>query len=157
MSANIEALLARLEGLQKSGEGWRARCPGCGGRSRKLSVTAGDDGRILMHCFGGCDAAVVVQAAGLTVADLFPQRLAADTPEERRRRQRLAREAQWGAALDVLGLEAGVVLVAARQMADGAPLMPEDHHRLVQAGDRIDGARGVLRDAPRFRPQQATA
>src|SRR3546814_5016598 len=78
--------------VQKSGNGWRARCPGCAGRSRKLSVGVSDDGRILLHCFGGCEAAVVVQAAGLTIADLFPERLAADTPEERRRRQRLARE-----------------------------------------------------------------
>src|SRR3546814_11966070 len=103
--------LARLEGVQKSGNGWRARCPGCAGRSRKLSVGVSDDGRILLHCFGGCEAAVVVQAAGLTIADLFPERLAADTTEERRRRQRLARESQWGAALEVVQPEARVVAI----------------------------------------------
>src|SRR3546814_6367589 len=59
VTANVDVLLARLEGVQKSGNGWRARCPGCAGRSRKLSVGVSDDGRILLHCFGGCEAAVV--------------------------------------------------------------------------------------------------
>src|SRR3546814_18635244 len=107
--------LARLEGVQKSGNGWRARCPGCAGRSRKLSVGVSDDGRILLHCFGGCEAAVVVQAAGLTIADLFPERLAADTPEARRRRPRLARESQWGAAHEVVQHAAWVVSSAERR------------------------------------------
>src|SRR3546814_19561072 len=98
VTANVDVLLARLEGVQKSGNGWRARCPGCAGRSRKLSVGVSDDGRILLHCFGGCEAAVVVQAAGLTIADLFPECLAAATPAERRRRHRAAREFSRGRA-----------------------------------------------------------
>src|SRR3546814_19266125 len=82
-------------------------------------------------CFGGCEAAVVVQAAGLTIADLFPERLAADTPEERRRRQRLARESQWGAALEVVQHEARVVAIAAADIVNGRPLYPEDAGRIA--------------------------
>lgn len=148
MTANVDVLLARLEGVQKSGNGWRARCPGCAGRSRKLSVGVSDDGRILLHCFGGCDAAVVVQAAGLTIADLFPERLAADTPEERRRRQRLARESQWGAALEVVQHEARVVAIAAADIVNGRPLSPEDAARIAHAAARIAEAEAVLTDRP---------
>src|SRR3546814_19095347 len=70
---------------------------------RKLSITAGEDGRILLHCFSCGDAAAIVQAAALTIADLFTERMTADTHEDRQRRRRLAREAQWGAELGVVG------------------------------------------------------
>lgn len=155
--SGLELLLSRLEHLQRSGKGWRAACPACGGRSRKLSVGEADDGRVLLHCFGGCEAAAVVQAAGLTIADLFPERLVADTPDERRRRQRLARESQWGAALEALDLESAVVLVAAKQLQQGELLSDEDALRFLQAIRRIEAARQVLRDAPRWKPKEQAA
>ena len=37
-NATAEPLLQRLEGLQKSGGGWRAKCPACGGASRKVTI-----------------------------------------------------------------------------------------------------------------------
>lgn len=36
--ATAEPLLQRLEGVQKSGSGWRAKCPACGGTSRKVTI-----------------------------------------------------------------------------------------------------------------------
>lgn len=155
--SGVDVLLSRLEHIQKSGKGWRTACPSCGGRSRKLSVSESDDGRVLLHCFGGCDAATVAGAAGLTMGDLFPERLAADTPDDRKRRQRLAREAQWGAALEVLELESTIVLYAARNLQKGVLLSDEDALRFLQAIKRIEGARQVLRDAPRFKPQEQAA
>lgn len=155
--SGVDVLLARLEHIQKSGKGWRAACPSCGGRSRKLSVSESDDGRVLLHCFGGCDAAAVVGAAGLTLGDLFPERLAADSPEERKRRQRLAREAQWGAALEMLELESTIVLIAGGQLQRGGKLSQEDAQRFDQALLRIADARAILRDAPRFKPKERAA
>lgn len=152
MSADV--LLARLELVQRNGTGWRAACPACGGRSRKLSVTEADDGRVLVHCFSGCSATEVVQAVGLTLADLFPERLAADSPDERRRRRRLAREAQWGAALEALTLEAHIVAIAARELLCGQELDWNDYCRLVQAIERIEDAKAVLREEPRCSREQ---
>lgn len=63
-NASAEPLLQRLDAVQKVGKGWRARCPACGGQSRKLSI-AESDGRVLVHCFAGCTADDVVGAAGL--------------------------------------------------------------------------------------------
>lgn len=155
--SGVDVLLARLEHIQKSGKGWRTACPSCGGRSRKLSVGESDDGRALLHCFGGCEVADVVGAAGLTLGDLFPERLVADTPEDRKRRQRLAREAQWGAALEMLALESTIVLMAAKQFQKGLQLSDEDTLRFFQATKRIEECRAILRDAPRFKPKEQAA
>jgi hypothetical protein len=154
---STDTLLARLELVQRSGKGWRSACPACGGRSRKLSISEADDGRVLLHCFAGCEVAVVVEAAGLTIGDLFPERLATDTPEERSRRRRLARESQWGAALEMLELESAVVLLASRQLATWQPLSEEDDARLALACKRIDECRAILRDAPRWKPKKVAA
>lgn len=151
---SAELLLSRLEYVQRSGKGWRCACPACGGRSRKLSISEADEGRLLVHCFGGCDVLSVVQAAGLELTDLFPERLSIDTPDDRKRRLRLAREYQWGAALESLDLESTIVLLAAQQLQEGEPLSDEDALRFLQAIKRIDGARQVLRDYPRWNPKE---
>lgn len=69
------ALLDRLERVTQSGPGWRARCPAHDGKSQTLSIRETDDGRVLVHCFAGCDVLDVLAAAGLQITDLFPARL----------------------------------------------------------------------------------
>jgi len=151
--ANVETLLGRLEAVQASGKGWRAKCPACGGRSRKLSVTEGDDGRLLVHCFGGCEAGEVVQAAGLSLVDLFPERLPADTPEDRRRARLAARETQWGAAIEMLEHEALIIRIAGQQLTSGHVLTADDDERLALAVKRVEEARAILRPyRPNWRP-----
>jgi hypothetical protein len=67
-------LLERLEHVRQTGaHQWRARCPSCGGKSQKISIRELDDGRVLLHDFGGCDVHEVLGAVGLTVGDLFPE------------------------------------------------------------------------------------
>ena len=143
--AALGVVLSRLEAVKPYGRGYRARCPACGGRSQKLSITEADAGRILLHCFAGCPAASVVEAMGLTLADLFPERLAPLTPTERCEARRRVQESAWGGALDVLVHEATVILVAARQMDRREPLTAEDDERLLLALQRVTDAQGVLR------------
>lgn len=158
MTVNVEILLARLEGVRRYGEGWRAKCPACGGKTRdKVSIGLGQDGRILVHCFAGCDAAAVISAAGLQLADLFPERLAPDTPEDRRRNRLLARQVGWGAALGVLEFEARIVLIVASDVAAGKIPSDDDMLRLQLAQARIEEARDALTDRPRFKPQAVPA
>lgn len=147
---SAELLLARLEGAQKSGPGWRAQCPACGGKSRKLSVLEVEDGRTLVHCFGGCEALAVVQALGLRLDELFQRRPQIMTPQQRQQARRRAREAQWGAALQMLELEARVALIAAKQLARWQQLDPEDDARLALALQRIEDAGALLRDPVRW-------
>jgi hypothetical protein len=66
----IDEFVARLERRKPSGKGWTARCPAHEDRHASLSVSEGDDGRILVHCFAGCRPEEVVAALGLTMADL---------------------------------------------------------------------------------------
>jgi hypothetical protein len=139
-------LLDRLDNVRQSGKSWRASCPAHDGRSRStLSVCIGDDGRVLIHCFAGCTALEIVHAVGLELSDLFEQRIThATTAQERRELRQAVKLTQWKAALPVLLFEATVVLTAARQIARGTPLGPEDDTRLVAAINRIDGAKVVL-------------
>lgn len=66
----IDEFLGRLEGVEKSGDGWVARCPAHGDKHPSLSVTA-KGGKILVHCHVGCSSADVVSAMGLEMKDLF--------------------------------------------------------------------------------------
>lgn len=150
-SVSPEVLLSRLEGVSPSGAGWRARCPSCGGRSRKLSIAMADD-RVLLHCFGGCRADEVLQSAGLTWADVMPPRHWPQSPEEQRRARRAIREAGWSAALGELALEAVVVKLAAEQIAGWHFLSEEDDARLAIAVTRIDRAASVLVESANWRP-----
>lgn len=67
----LQAVLARLKGVKKSGGGHVARCPAHDDRNPSLSVTEGRDGRVLLNCHHGCSADQVVHAIGLELKDLF--------------------------------------------------------------------------------------
>lgn len=142
-TATAEPLLQRLEGVQKSGNGWRARCPGCAGQSRKLSVTE-VEGRVLVHCFGGCGAIDVLQAVGLGWPDIMPPRHWPESPEERRRARQAMREAAAVAAIDVLAVEAAVIRLASQQVQRLQALTAEDSERLALACHRIENASYAL-------------
>lgn len=143
-ATGTDELLARLDGVQKAGKSWRARCPSCGGTDRKVSISEAANGSTLLHCFAGCEASAVVQAVGLTIADLFPQRLGSMTSEERHTARLAARESGWAAALGVLVREATVILVACRMLRRNEALSDNDDTRLEIAEGRIASAREVL-------------
>src|SRR3546814_10261202 len=71
---------------------------------------------------------------------LFPYTTLFRTHEDRQRRRRLAREAQWGAALEVVQHEARVVAIAAGDIAYGRPVSVEDYKRLCEAVERLADA-----------------
>lgn len=147
-SCAADPLLSRLDGVQQSGNGWRARCPACGGLSRKVAI-AESDSKVLVHCFGGCKAIEVLEAVGLGWPDIMPPRHWPESPEERRQARRAIREAGWASALAALALEAKVALVASRQLSRWHVLSVEDDTRLAEAVARIDRAANVLVEARR--------
>lgn len=51
-----------------------ARCPAHDDKSPSLSITYVDN-KVLMHCFGGCEVASVLDALGLTFDDLMPEKI----------------------------------------------------------------------------------
>ncbi|MGE4072219.1 MAG: CHC2 zinc finger domain-containing protein [Lysobacterales bacterium] len=141
---DVEFVLSRLERVRKCGTGWTARCPAHEDRTASLSVAVGLDGCQMLHCFAGCSIGDITSAIGLTISDLFPRRPPDFSPEGRRKARRLATMADWSAALGVLEREAGVVLIAGSDLANGQPLASHDHQRLILAIERIESARRVL-------------
>jgi len=74
------SLLAdRLDKVKDQGHGkFVACCPAHDDRSPSLTVKELPDGRILIHCFAGCSPLEIVNAVGLTMGDLFPDKLERD-------------------------------------------------------------------------------
>ena len=72
----VEKILALLENVKASGEGFTALCPAHSDTESSLSVGQGKDGRALIKCFAGCGIEDIVEAIGLTVSDLFPAKVA---------------------------------------------------------------------------------
>lgn len=138
-------LIGRLEGVIKTGKGWRARCPAHSGKSASLAIAEADNGALLVHCFAGCQVHDVLGAVGLQVGDLFARKdLRSMTPAERSQLRQAAMLPRWRAALGVLATEASVVLIGACQLGEGQPLDDTDLTRLRVAALRIFDAQEVL-------------
>ena len=140
----VELVLARLKGVLTSNRGWRAECPSCGGRSKKLAVAEATNGSVLLKCFGSCHANQVLNAIGLTLAHLYPPRVSDDSREGRLASRRALREAGWNPAIHVLAREAFVVAAAGFDVARGQELTAEDLARLLLALQRVEDAKLVL-------------
>jgi DNA primase len=50
----IENLLGRLKKVKGRNGSWTACCPAHNDGSPSLAIREGEDGRVLLHCFGGC-------------------------------------------------------------------------------------------------------
>jgi putative DNA primase/helicase len=68
----LPAFLELLSGVQPYQNGYNARCPAHDDGHASLSVSAGEHGRILVHCHAGCHQDDVVKALELSFADLSP-------------------------------------------------------------------------------------
>jgi hypothetical protein len=69
----VSDILGRLERVRKSGTGWVARCPAHDDRDPSLSISEGDDGRILMNCFASCTVESICAALHINVSGLFSE------------------------------------------------------------------------------------
>ncbi len=67
----VDRVLERLEGVRERDGNYAALCPAHDDREPSLSVSEGDDLRVLLKCFGGCTAQEVTEALGLEMSDLF--------------------------------------------------------------------------------------
>lgn len=129
---SAQDLISRLDKPKRTGNGtWLARCPAHEDRSPSLTVKECDDGRVLLHCFAGCEADAVVGAVGLGIADLFP-------PKPLERGPRVRRPFPAADVLEALSRESMVVLLMARDMAKG---IAPDADRLSLAVQRIENGR----------------
>ena len=132
--SSLDHLLSHLDKVKRTGPGtYQACCPAHADHSPSLSVRELEDGRILLHCFAGCEAHEVLSAAGLDIHALFPEREIQHGKPERR---------PFPAAdvLRAIGFEALVVAAAATSLLAGQAFTEVDRERLILAGQRIQAA-----------------
>lgn len=73
---SAENLLNRLSGVRETGNGkYAARCPAHDDRSPSLAIKECGDGRLLIHCFAGCETEDVLASIGLTFSEIMPERI----------------------------------------------------------------------------------
>ena len=72
MAIKLDKLLEILDHVVVAGGGHTARCPAHDDQRNSLSITLGDDDRILMNCFAGCSIEAICAALDLPVGELFP-------------------------------------------------------------------------------------
>jgi hypothetical protein len=133
-------LLDRLERVKETGHGrWLARCPAHQDKSPSLSIRELDDGRVLLHDFAGCAVSDVLAAVGLTLSDLFPQRLPGHsyTPSHSRIPAR--------DLLQIISQETSVVAVIAADIIAKKNISNNDWQRLALAASRIGKACDYVR------------
>lgn len=134
MSANVEALLAKLEKVKRTGRGsWLACCPAHEDRSPSLSIAERDD-MVLLHCFAGCAALEVLNAVGMDFADVMPHKPDNSYPQ-------IKRAFPAADVLEALAEEVQIVGVCAATMTRGDALSTEDSARLFAAISRIQEGR----------------
>jgi fructose-1,6-bisphosphatase/sedoheptulose 1,7-bisphosphatase-like protein len=69
----VELVLCRLLRAKRNRTGWLTRCLSRADYMPSLSVSQGEGGCALLHCFAGCTPEAVVTAMGLKIVDLKPQ------------------------------------------------------------------------------------
>lgn len=132
---SAEALLQRLDRVRHRGaDQWSARCPAHDDKGPSLSVKELSDGRVLLHCFAGCEVDEIVAAVGLEIAELFPPRPAAGQGAAPARRRGLLTATQ---ALELIDHEARLIWVSGENIAAGIVLASTDLDRVRQAAGRI--------------------
>jgi hypothetical protein len=73
----MHAILSHFDRVRATSKNnaYNCLCPAHDDRNASLSIKIQDDGRILMHCFAGCDIESILSAVGLTLDDIIPQRI----------------------------------------------------------------------------------
>lgn len=131
MSAQI--LITRLTGVRNTGtDRWVAKCPAHEDRSPSLSITD-REGRVLLHCFGGCETEAVLGAVGLRFSDIMPERIGEARPQAIPALQ----------VLEAVAYEITVAALLATELGYAA-----SSQRLIEAGSRLNAALTLIGHEP---------
>lgn len=129
---SVDSLLSRLAGVRRTAPGrYTSKCPAHKDRRASLSVRELDDGRVLVHCFAGCEVGAVLDACGLAFEDLYPPKALGVHAAPQERRPFSARE-----LLDALAFELTVAWVILGDCAAGKVFTSRDRKRALVARDR---------------------
>jgi hypothetical protein len=71
--APFEKMLPLLQNVKQTRSGYSARCPAHNDHESSLSLGQGDDGKVLLNCFAGCEVEDIVAKIGMRMSDLSPR------------------------------------------------------------------------------------
>jgi hypothetical protein len=131
-----EKFIQRLSRVKGRNGQWTAICPSHEDKSPSLSVREAEDGRVLVHCFGGCDIQSVLGAVGMDMSDLFPERV--ERSDYTQPLKSLKPAFYASDLLRIASFECIVVMIAAYDMRKGKQLSESDMSRLQVAQQRIE-------------------
>lgn len=130
----VDNILSRLEKVKPTGPGrWLGCCPAHPDTHPSLAIRELEDGRVLLHDFGGCSTSDVLVAMGLAYWDLFPKAADFHLPKVKRP----------FAPMDILRAVASEALIAATSasnLSKGIVLSDDDRARLWTAATRLQNA-----------------
>jgi hypothetical protein len=132
---SLDTLLSRLQKVKGKGNSWVACCPAHEDKSPSLSVREGEDGRVLVHCFGGCSVDQIVGAVGMDMNDLFPPKREwsqQTTPVKAMKPRFYSSD-----LMRIISFEALVVMIAASDLSKGKKLNDRDMERMKLSCERI--------------------
>jgi len=133
-----ENLIQRLAKVRGRNGSWTACCPAHNDKGPSLAVRELPDGRVLLHCFAGCETELVLAAVGMDMTDLFP-------PDSKRREYGPGKPGVKPAfyasdLMRIIAFEALVVQIVAFDIAAGKKPSEEDRQRMMLAHQRIEEA-----------------
>lgn len=86
MSNKLDNLVSRLSKAKNTGsDSWIACCPSHDDKSPSMTVREAEEGKILIHCFAGCEINDILASVGLTIQDVMPD----SAPDEIRRSRKI--------------------------------------------------------------------
>lgn len=131
---SIQRILNNLNKVKRTGDGrYVACCPAHDDASPSLAIRELPDGRMLMHCFGGCDIESILSAMNLELADLFPEPLM----QHGRPNQRPFNPSD---VLLCICNESRLSALAIADILHGKVLSTEQKERLLLAAERLNEA-----------------
>ena len=139
MTRPLDLILGKLEKVSGSGSGsrFKALCPAHGDRSPSLSIKECDDGRVLLHCFGGCSVEAIVTSMNFTMTNLF-------CANANLNRQPLVPGVSRRALSVAVEFEKMILYIAKADEAKGRHISITDSHRAQLALQRITKSEGLL-------------
>ena len=131
----FDNLLSRLDRVKPTGPNqWVACCPAHGSKGQKLSISEGDDGRILLKYWShNCHPTEIVGSVGLTMPDLFPENIRYSNQKPLPKGQRFMPRT----ILTALYQEIMIVQICADTILKMGSLNPNAIKRLTVASQRI--------------------
>jgi len=135
-----DKLLSRLQRVKRTGPGkWIASCPTREDRSPSLAIREMEDGRVLLHDFGGDSVEAILGAVGLSFSDLYPTQPGTFAKPVRR-------PFNASDVLSHVAFESSVAAVVIADVVKRDGATEEDLDRLLVAAQRLDNATKICNE-----------